>query len=42
MYSAPGEWLFGEITYKYIDIRSNVPGGDLIKNEAMISVGVSF
>ena len=42
MYTAPRKWLFGEITYRYIDIRSNVPGGDLIKNEAQISVGINF
>ncbi len=41
-YTSPQKWIFGEITYRYIDIRSNVHGGDLIKNEAIISMGVSF
>ncbi len=41
-YTSPKEWLFGEIFYRYKDIRSNVFGGDLTKNEARISVGISF
>ena len=41
-YTSPKEWLFGEITYRYIDSRSNVLGGDMVKNEAIINVGVSF
>ncbi len=41
-YTSPHEWLFGEISYRYIDIRSNVSGGDLIKNEALISVGINL
>jgi hypothetical protein len=41
-YTSLNEWLFGELTYRYIDIRSNVNGGDLVKNEAIISIGISF
>ncbi len=41
-YTSPQEWFFGEITYRYIDMRSNVHSGDLIKNEAIISMGISF
>jgi len=41
-YTSPDEWLFGEITYRYIDIRSNVHGGDMINNVALISLGISF
>ncbi len=42
MYTAPSEWLSGEISYRYIDVRSNVLNGDLIKNELQISLGLSF
>ena len=41
-YTTPSEWLFGEISYRYIDIDSNFPFGDMTKNEAQISVGISF
>ncbi len=41
-YTAPSEWLSGEISYRYIDVRSNVINGDLIKNEFQISLGLSF
>jgi hypothetical protein len=41
-YDAPREWLFGEISYSYQDRRSNLEGGDLIKNVGQISVGLSF
>ncbi|MCP4264605.1 MAG: outer membrane beta-barrel protein [Candidatus Brocadiaceae bacterium] len=41
-YTTPHGWLFGEISYRYIDIRSNVAGGDMIKNEAQISIGISL
>ncbi len=41
-YTTPHEWLFGEISYRYIDIRSNVAGSDMIKNEAQISIGISL
>ena len=41
-YTAPRGWLFGEISYKYQDRDSNFPEGDLEKNEAQISVGISL
>ncbi len=41
-YTAPREWLFGEISYKYIDERSNVAFGDLVKNVFKFSVGINF
>ena len=41
-YTAPRGWLFGEISYKYQDRDNNFPGGDLEKNEAKISVGISL
>ncbi len=41
-YDAPRNWLFGEISYRYQDRDSNLVGGDLVKNEAQISVGLSF
>ncbi len=41
-YTAPSEWLFGEISYRYIDIRSNVSGSDMIRNVAQISLGLNF
>ena len=41
-YTSLNEWLFGEITYRYIDMRSNVHGGDNIRNEAIISMRISF
>ncbi len=41
-YNAPENWLFGDISYKYQDRDSNLVGGDLVKNEAQISVGLRF
>ena len=41
-YTAPHGWLFGEISYNYQDRDSNFPGGDLRKNVAKISVGISL
>ncbi len=41
-YTAPREWLFGKISYEYVDERSNIAFGDLIKNVVKISVGINF
>ncbi len=41
-YNAPKGWLFSEISYKYQDRNSNLVNGDMIKNEARISVGLNF
>ncbi len=41
-YNAPRRWLFGKILYRYQDLDNNLPGGDLVKNEGQISVGLSF
>ena len=42
-YDAPfRNWFFSEISYRYQDRNSNLVGGDMIKNEAQISVGISF
>ncbi len=41
-YDAPRGWLFGEVSYSYEYRDSNLVGGDLEKNVAQISIGLSF
>ena len=41
-YTAPNEWLFGEMSYNYSYRDSNFPNGDLVKNVAAITVGLRF
>lgn len=41
-YTSPDGWLFGEITYRFIDMHSNVHRGDMVNNVALISLGISL
>ncbi len=42
-YDAPHRgWFFSEISYRYQDRNSNLVSGDMIRNEAQLSVGLNF